>query len=161
MATRVKKAACSWGITRAYSKWGTEMKKLSAEFFGTFWLVLGGLWQRCAGGGLSRRGHRPLAACRLAFGLTVLTMAYAVGGISGGHFNPAVSVGLATAGRFSWNELPGYVIAQVVGGAAGALVLYLIATGKADFSTAWAALPPMAMANFRRASFSLFAALHL
>ena len=67
-----------------------------------------------------------------AFGLTVLTMAYAVGGISGGHFNPAVSVGLATAGRFSWSELPGYVIAQVLGGTAGALVLYLIATGKAD-----------------------------
>jgi len=73
-----------------------------------------------------------LLGVSFAFGLTVLTMAYAVGGISGGHFNPAVSVGLATAGRFSWNELPSFVIAQVLGGAAGALVLYLIATGKAD-----------------------------
>lgn len=72
----------------------------------------------------------------LAFGLTVLTMAYAVGGISGGHFNPAVTVGLATAGRFSWSEVPKYVVAQVLGGIAGALVLYLIASGKADFSTA-------------------------
>jgi aquaporin Z len=72
----------------------------------------------------------------LAFGLTVLTMAYAVGGISGGHFNPAVSVGLATAGRFSWSEVPGYVVSQVLGGIAGALILYLIASGKADFSTA-------------------------
>jgi aquaporin Z len=63
-------------------------------------------------------------------------MAYAVGGISGGHFNPAVSVGLATAGRFSWGSVPSYVAAQVAGGIAGALVLYLIASGKADFSTA-------------------------
>lgn len=63
-------------------------------------------------------------------------MAYAVGGISGGHFNPAVTVGLATAGRFSWSEVPKYVVAQVLGGIAGALVLYLIASGKADFSTA-------------------------
>ena len=70
----------------------------------------------------------------LAFGLTVLTMAYAVGGISGGHFNPAVSVGLATAGRFSWSELPGYVIAQVAGSIVAALVLYLIVSGKADFA---------------------------
>ena len=72
----------------------------------------------------------------LAFGLTVLTMAYAVGGISGGHFNPAVTVGLATAGRFSWSEVPKYIVAQVLGGFVGTLVLYLIASGKADFSTA-------------------------
>lgn len=72
----------------------------------------------------------------LAFGLTVLTMAYAVGGISGGHFNPAVTVRLAIAGRFSWGRIPKYVVLQVLGGVAGALVLYLIASGKADFSTA-------------------------
>jgi aquaporin Z len=77
-----------------------------------------------------------LTGVSIAFGLTVLTMAYAVGGISGGHFNPAVSVGLATAGRFSWSDLPKYVVAQVAGGIAGALILYLIASGKADFSTA-------------------------
>ena len=70
----------------------------------------------------------------LAFGLTVLTMAYAVDGISGGHFNPAVSVGLATAGRFSWSELPGYVIAQVAGSIVAAIILYLIVSGKADFA---------------------------
>ena len=70
----------------------------------------------------------------LAFGLTVLSMAYAVGGISGGHFNPAVSMGLAAAGRFSWNQVPSYIIAQIAGGFAGALVLYLIVTGKADYA---------------------------
>ena len=111
------------------------MKKLGAEFFGTFWLVFGGCGSAVLAAAFPGVGIG-FAGVSLAFGLTVLTMAYAVGGISGGHFNPAVSVGLAAAGRFSWSELPGYVIAQVVGGAAGALVLYLIASGKADFSTA-------------------------
>ena len=111
------------------------MKKLSAEFFGTFWLVFGGCGSAVLAAGFPGLGIG-FAGVSLAFGLTVLTMAYAVGGISGGHFNPAVSVGLATAGRFSWSELPGYIIAQVLGGVAGALVLYLIASGKADFSTA-------------------------
>jgi aquaporin Z len=111
------------------------MNRLSAEFFGTFWLVLGGcgsavLAATFPGVGIGFMG------VSLAFGLTVLTMAYAVGGISGGHFNPAVTVGLATAGRFSWSEVPKYIVAQVLGGIAGALVLYLIASGKADFSTA-------------------------
>jgi aquaporin Z len=111
------------------------MKKLSAEFFGTFWLVLGGCGSAVLAAAFPGVGIG-LMGVSLAFGLTVLTMAYAVGGISGGHFNPAVSVGLATAGRFPWSELPGYVLAQVLGGAIGAGVLYLIATGKADFSTA-------------------------
>jgi aquaporin Z len=111
------------------------MKKLSAEFFGTFWLVLGGCGSAVLAAAFPGVGIG-LLGVSLAFGLTVLTMAYAVGGISGGHFNPAVSVGLATAGRFSWNEVPKYVIAQVLGGIAGALILYLIASGKADFSTA-------------------------
>jgi aquaporin Z len=108
------------------------MKKLAAEFFGTFWLVLGGCGSAVLAAAFPDVGIG-LHGVSLAFGLTVLTMAYAVGWISGGHFNPAVSVGLATAGRFSWSELPGYVIAQVLGGTAGALVLYLIATGKADY----------------------------
>jgi aquaporin Z len=69
------------------------------------------------------------AGVALAFGLTVLTMAYAVGHISGGHFNPAVSLGLAVSGRFSWSELPGYWVAQLVGGTIGAIVLYVIASG--------------------------------
>ena len=108
------------------------MKKLAAEFFGTFWLVLGGCGSAVLAAAFPGVGIG-LMGVSFAFGLTVLTMAYAVGGISGGHFNPAVSVGLATAGRFSWSDLPGYVIAQVLGGAVAALVLYLIVSGKADF----------------------------
>jgi aquaporin Z len=111
------------------------MNKLSAEFFGTFWLVLGGCGSAVLAAAFPGVGIG-LMGVSLAFGLTVLTMAYAVGGISGGHFNPAVTVGLATAGRFSWSEVPKYVVSQVLGGIAGALVLYLIASGKADFSTA-------------------------
>ena len=108
------------------------MKKLSAEFFGTFWLVLGGCGSAVLAAGFPQLGIA-FAGVALAFGLTVLTMAYAVGGISGGHFNPAVTVGLATAGRFDWKDVPGYVISQVIGGAVGALVLYLIASGKTGF----------------------------
>ncbi len=110
------------------------MKKLAAEFFGTFWLVLGGCGSAVLAAAFPEVGIG-LMGVSLAFGLTVLTMAYAVGGISGGHFNPAVSVGLATAGRFSWSELPGYVVAQVLGGLAGAFILYLIVSGKVDFTT--------------------------
>jgi aquaporin Z len=110
------------------------MNKLSAEFFGTFWLVLGGCGSAVLAAGFPGLGIG-FVGVSLAFGLTVLTMAYAVGGISGGHFNPAVSIGLATAGRFSWNQVPSYIIAQVAGGIAGALVLYIIATGKADFTS--------------------------
>lgn len=111
------------------------MKKLSAEFFGTFWLVFGGCGSAVLAAGFPDVGIG-FVGVSLAFGLTVLTMAYAVGGISGGHFNPAVSIGLATAGRFSWGSVPTYIAAQVAGGIAGAFVLYLIASGKADFSTA-------------------------
>lgn len=107
------------------------MKKLAAEFFGTFWLVFGGCGSAVLAAAFPEVGIG-FVGVALAFGLTVMTMAYAVGHISGGHFNPAVTVGLATSGRFSWGAVPGYVIAQVVGGIAGALVLYLIASGKAD-----------------------------
>jgi aquaporin Z len=107
------------------------MNKLAAEFIGTFWLVLGGCGSAVLAAAFPEVGIG-LAGVSLAFGLTVLTMAYAVGHISGGHFNPAVSVGLAVAGRFSWTALPGYVVAQVLGGAVGALVLYLIVTGKPE-----------------------------
>ena len=109
------------------------MRKLSAEFFGTFWLVFGGCGSAVIAAAFPGLGIG-FVGVALAFGLTVLTMAYAVDGISGGHFNPAVSVGLATAGRFSWSELPGYVIAQVAGSIVAALVLYLIVSGKADFA---------------------------
>jgi aquaporin Z len=111
------------------------MKKLTAEFFGTFWLVLGGCGSAVLAAGVPELGIGFMGVS-LAFGLTVLTMAYAVGHVSGAHFNPAVTVGLAAAGRVSWGSVPGYVIAQVLGGLLGATVLYLIASGKADFSTA-------------------------
>jgi aquaporin Z len=110
------------------------IKKLSAEAFGTFWLVLGGCGSAVLAAGFPDVGIG-LLGVSLAFGLTVLTMAYAVGGISGGHFNPAVSIGLAVAEKFEWKEVGPYVGAQLAGGLLGALTLYLIVSGKADFTT--------------------------
>lgn len=107
-------------------------KKLFAEFFGTFWLVLGGCGSAVLAAGVPDVGIGYLGVA-FAFGLTVLTMAYAVGGISGGHFNPAVSLGLAVAGRFDFKNLIPYWIAQLVGAIAAAAVLYVIASGKAGF----------------------------
>ncbi|MDB5723362.1 MAG: aquaporin [Novosphingobium sp.] len=107
-------------------------RNLAAEFFGTFWLVFGGCGSAVLAAAFPALGIG-FAGVALAFGLTVVTMAYAVGGISGGHFNPAVSLGLAIANRFSWRDLIPYWIAQVVGGIAAAAVLYLIASGKAGF----------------------------
>ncbi|MBX2884639.1 MAG: aquaporin Z [Granulosicoccus sp.] len=105
--------------------------KLMAEFFGTFWLVLGGCGSAmlAATFGSADGINIGLVGVSLAFGLTVMTMAYAVGPISGGHFNPAVSVGLAMGGRFSWAELVPYIIAQVIGAVAAAAVLAFIVTG--------------------------------
>jgi aquaporin Z len=107
-------------------------RNLAAEFFGTFWLVLGGCGSAVLAAAFPDLGIG-FAGVALAFGLTVVTMAYAVGGISGGHFNPAVSLGLAVAGRFSWKDLVPYWIAQVIGAVAAAGVLYCIASGKAGF----------------------------
>lgn len=107
-------------------------KRLSAEFLGTFWLVFGGCGSAVLAAAFPEVGIG-LLGVSFAFGLTVLTMAYAVGGISGGHFNPAVSVGLMVAGKFPAHKLVGYVISQVLGAIAAAAVLYLIASGKADF----------------------------
>lgn len=101
-----------------------------AEFFGTFWLVLGGCGSAVFAAGLPTVGIA-YAGVSLAFGLTVLTMAYAVGHISGGHFNPAVSVGLLVGGRFDGKDLVPYVIAQVVGAIAAAFVIYIIWAGSA------------------------------
>ena len=109
------------------------MKKLLAEFIGTFWLVLGGCGSAVIAAGVSDIGIG-LVGVSLAFGLTVLTGAYALGHISGGHFNPAVSIGLWMGGRFEAKELPGYIISQVVGGLAGAAVLYLIVSSASDFN---------------------------
>jgi len=107
-------------------------KKLVAEFIGTFWLVFGGCGSAVLAAGFPELGIG-FVGVSLAFGLTVLTMAYAIGHISGCHLNPAVSIGLWSAGKFEGKELLPYIVTQVVGGTVGALVLYLIATGKAGF----------------------------
>jgi len=107
-------------------------QKLGAEFFGTFWLVLGGCGSAVLAAAFPQLGIG-FVGVSLAFGLTVLTMIYAVGHISGGHFNPAVSVGLWSAGKFETSLLVPYILAQVFGGIAGAFVLYMIASGHAGF----------------------------
>jgi aquaporin Z len=109
--------------------------KLTAEFIGTFWLVLGGCGSAVLAAAFPDVGIG-LLGVSLAFGLTVLTGAYALGPVSGGHFNPAVSVGLWAGGRFPAADLGPYVLAQVAGGIAGAGLLYVIASGQADFSLA-------------------------
>lgn len=108
-------------------------KKLAAEFFGTFWLVFGGCGSAVLAAGIPDLGIAYVGVS-LAFGLTVLSMAYAVGGISGGHFNPAVSLGLALGGRFSFGELVPYWIAQVIGAIAAGATLFTIASGVPDFA---------------------------
>lgn len=108
-------------------------KKLFAEFFGTFWLVFGGCGSAVLAAGFPELGIG-FAGVSLAFGLTVLTMAYAVGGISGGHFNPAVSLGLAVAGRFAWKDMPGYWVAQLLGAFVASGTLFVIASGAAGWT---------------------------
>jgi len=110
-------------------------KKLAAEFFGTFWLVLGGCGSAVLAAAFPSVGIG-LLGVSFAFGLTVLTMAYAVGHVSGGHFNQAVTIGLFTARRIPASDVVPYIVAQVVGAVAGAGVLYLIASGKAGFDLA-------------------------
>ena len=108
------------------------IKKLAAEFVGTAWLVLGGCGAAVLAAAFPQLGIG-FVGVALAFGLTVLTMAYAIGHVSGCHLNPAVSIGLWAGGRFEAKDLPGYIIAQVLGGAAGAGALYVIASGHAGF----------------------------
>ncbi len=108
------------------------MKKLVAEFIGTLWLVLGGCGSAVLAAGFPELGIG-FVGVSLAFGLTVLTMAYAIGHISGCHLNPAVSIGLWIGGRFQAKELVPYILAQVLGGLAGAGILYMIVSGKAGF----------------------------
>lgn len=107
----------------------SNLEKWSAEFIGTFWLTFGGCGSAVLAAAFPHLGIG-FAGVALAFGLTVLTAAYALGPISGGHFNPAVSIGLAVGGRFDAVRVPGYVISQVLGAVAGAGVLYVIATGR-------------------------------
>ena len=110
-------------------------KKIAAEFLGTFWLVLGGCGSAVLAAAFPQVGIG-LLGVSLAFGLTVLTMAYAVGHVSGGHFNPAVTAGLYAARRIPASDVMPYVAAQVVGAVAAAAVLYLIASGQAGFDAA-------------------------
>ncbi len=108
------------------------LRKLTAECLGTFWLVFGGCGSAVLAAGYLELGIG-FAGVSLAFGLTVLTMAYAVGHVSGGHFNPAVSLGLAIAGRFGWKDLLPYWLAQLAGGVLAAATLYAVASGKAGW----------------------------
>jgi aquaporin Z len=115
--------------------WEILMKKYCAEFMGTFWLVLGGCGSAVLAAAFPQLGIG-FAGVSLAFGLTVLTMAFAIGHISGCHLNPAVSIGLWAGGRFPAKELAPYIVSQVLGGIAAGGVLYLIASGKAGFDLA-------------------------
>ncbi len=110
-------------------------KRLAAEFFGTFWLVFGGCGTAVLSAAVPALGVG-YAGVALAFGLTVLTGVYALGPISGGHFNPAITLGLFTGGRFPGRDVLPYMIVQVAGAIIAAAVLYLIASGKAGFTTA-------------------------
>ena len=112
-----------------------NMKQYGAEFFGTFWLVLGGCGSAVLAAAFPNVGIG-LLGVSLAFGLTVLTMAYAIGHISGCHLNPAVSIGLWMGGRFPARKLLPYIVAQVLGGIVAGGILYIIASGKAGFSLA-------------------------
>lgn len=117
---------------RANQNQSITMKKYVAEFVGTLWLVLGGCGSAVLAAAFPEVGIG-LLGVSLAFGLTVLTMAFAIGHISGCHLNPAVSVGLCVGGRFPAKDLPGYIVSQIFGGIAGAAILYVIASGKAGF----------------------------
>src|SRR5205085_12012363 len=118
------------------SNWAREddamVRKLAAEFIGTAWLVLGGCGSAVLAAAFPGLGIG-FVGVSLAFGLTVLTMAFAIGHVSGCHLNPAVSVGLWAGGRFPAAELPAYIVTQVLGAIAGAWVLYMIASGHAGF----------------------------
>ena len=136
------------------------MRKLFAEFFGTFWLVFGGCGSALFAAAFPELGIG-FAGVSLAFGLTVLTMAYAVGHISGGHFNPAVTLGLWAGGRFSSKEIAPYIVAQCVGAIAAAGTLFIILSGKSGFgidSTAAGAFASNGYGAFSPGGYSLMAA---
>lgn len=135
----------------------TLTKKLGAEFIGTFWLVLGGCGSAVLAAAFPDVGIG-LLGVSFAFGLTVLTMAFAIGHISGCHLNPAVSFGLWSGGRFSLSELAPYIASQVAGGIAGAAVLYVIASGQAGFDVT-AGFASNGYAEHSPGGYSLMAAL--
>jgi aquaporin Z len=126
---RGARAGVAPSAIRASERWLMMTRRLGAEFFGTFWLTFGGCGAAVLAAAFPQLGIGFLGVA-LAFGLTVLTMAYAVGHISGGHFNPAVTVGLWAGGRFKGNDVLPYIVAQVIGAIVAAAVLYAIASGK-------------------------------
>ncbi len=134
------------------------LKKLSAEFLGTFWLVFGGCGSAVLAAGFPELGIG-FAGVALAFGLTVLTMAYAVGHISGGHFNPAVTLGLFAGGRFPAKDVVPYIISQVIAGIAAGGVLWLIASGKAGFDASASGFASNGYGDHSPGGFSLQAAI--
>ncbi|CDH06417.1 water channel (aquaporin Z) (MIP family) [Xenorhabdus bovienii str. oregonense] len=133
-------------------------KKLSAEFLGTFWLVFGGCGSAVLAAAFPQLGIG-FVGVSLAFGLTVVTMAYAVGHISGGHFNPAVTLGLFAGGRIPAKDVIPYIIAQVIGGIAAAAVLYLIASGKSGFDATASGFASNGYGEHSPGGFSLQAAI--
>lgn len=133
-------------------------RKLAAECFGTFWLVFGGCGSAVLAAAYPELGIG-FVGVALAFGLTVLTMAYAVGHISGGHFNPAVTLGLWAGGRIPAKDIVGYIIAQLVGGILAAAVLYLIASGKAGFDATASGFAANGYAEHSPDNYSLFSAM--
>ena len=141
----------------------TTPKRIAAEFLGTFWLVFAG----CGSAVIASAFLDPAGVSvgigflgvAFAFGLSVMTMAYAVGHISGGHFNPAVTVGLAAAGQFRWRDTPAYLVTQVVAAIAGAGVLYLIASGKPGFDAVESGFATNGYGDRSPGGYSLLAAL--
>lgn len=137
-------------------------QRLAAEFVGTFWLVFAGCGSAVLAAGFVSTDDVHLGigflGVALAFGLSVLTMAYALGHISGGHFNPAVTVGLATAGRFGWRDVVPYIGVQVVAGVAAAAVLYAIASGRDGFSASGSGFASNGYGDLSPGGYSLLAA---
>ncbi len=134
----------------------TLMKRSVAELIGTFWLVLGGCGSAVLAAAFPDVGIG-LLGVSFAFGLTVLTMVYAIGHVSGCHLNPAVSVGLAVGGRFGWGDLPAYVIAQVIGATLAAFLLWFIAAGAPDFTLAANSLAVNGYGELSPGSYSMLA----
>ena len=134
------------------------MKKLFAEFFGTFWLVLGGCGSAVLAAAFPQVGIG-LLGVSFAFGLTVLTMAYSIGGVSGCHLNPAVTLGLAVAGKHPRSEVAPYMIAQFLGGILGAAILYVIASGKVGFDASASGFAANGFAEHSPGGYSMIAGL--
>ena len=132
--------------------------RLGAEFLGTFWLVFGGCGTAVLAATFPQVGVGLLGVA-LAFGLSVLTMAYAVGHVSGGHFNPAVTVGLAVARRFAWKDVPSYVVTQVVAAVVAAAALYVVASGKPGFNAKTSGFAANGYAEHSPGKYTLLAAL--